>query len=487
MHTKFSHSVQVMFSYLLLNSAYFPGLASAFLGFLFPVFAVFFMLWHENLVVNWHDIKLLHQRHLDLCIIWSAPVMLAIFGNIIGKNAKLLKQKMDSLSYRTTQLNTILDTAASAIITIDKKGNILSFNQAAERIFGFQLSEIVGQNIKCLMPDAIAEQHDAFLQRYFDNPQATNVGKRREVQARRKTGELFPALLRINPMEIDGELFFSGLIDDISETKALQSQLGQAQKLEAIGQLASGVAHEINTPIQYIGDNLSALRDNFADMLAYQRAFYDCVDDTLKMKLDALAEQYDLVFIQADSPKAIEQSLEGIKRVAEIVKAMKTFSHVESNRAPQAMNLHEALSSALAISRNSYKYIADVETDFSADVGVIECFASELNQVFLNLIINAAHAIEEKQAGRGVIRVTTRQLNDGVEILIEDNGVGIPFAMQEQVFNLFFTTKPVGKGTGQGLSLAHTIVVEKHRGKLFFESEPGTGTVFHIQLPLAKQ
>lgn len=465
----------------------FPTLLAAFFGLLFPIAAILFMLWHDNQSFTWDNIAALHRVHFDMLIVWSAPLVLGFFGGFAGKTSWLLKQKMDSLEHRTTQLNTILNTAASAMITIDKTGAILNFNQAAEQIFGYDVSEILGKNVKCLMPNAIAMQHDAYLQRYLDTHKPTIIGKRREVEALRKNGEIFPALLRVNPMNIDGELFFSGVIDDISETKALQAQLGQAQKLEAIGQLASGVAHEINTPIQYIGDNLSALSDNFADIVDYQQAVLELADETLKPQLQALADKYDLSFILEDSPKAIKQAQEGVERVAEIVKAMKTFSHVEQSQNKQAINLHEALKSALTISRNSYKYIAEIETDFSADVGSIECYANELNQVFLNLIINAAHAIEEKRNGLGLIRIVTRKLDGKVEILIQDNGAGIPAEIQEKVFNLFFTTKAIGKGTGQGLSLSHSIVVEKHHGKLFFESSAGVGTTFHIQLPIKLQ
>jgi PAS domain S-box-containing protein len=385
---------------------------------------------------------------------------------------------------RTSQFNAILNTFTSAIITIDKTGIVQSFNKSAEQIFGYNVSEITGKNISCLMPPAIAAQHNGYLQRYLNTKKSNILGNRRELEGQRKNGDIFPALLRISQMEIDGELFFFGVMDDISETKTLQAQLVQAQKLEAIGQLASGVAHEINTPIQYIGDNLSALRDNFADMIEYQQALNNLADDTLKPQLDALSDKYDLAFILEDSPKAIQQAQEGVERVSEIVKAMKIFSHIEQSQTKQAINLHEALNSALTISRNSYKYIAQIETDFSSDVGAIECYANELNQVFLNLIINAAHAIEEKQAGMGLIRIVTRKLDDIVEILIQDNGAGIPSEIQEKVFNLFFSTKVVGKGTGQGLSLSHSIVVEKHRGKLFFESSVGVGTTFHIQLPI---
>lgn len=420
---------------------------------------------------------------LSTPMLWGLALR-PLVNRIANEQVRVAEQSRLNSERRSAHLNSILDSAPSAIITIDKTGIVQSVNHATVQIFGYSISEIVGKNISCLMPSAVAVQHDGYLQRYLDTQKPTIIGKRREVEGQRKNGDIFPALLRVNPMEIDGELFFSGLIDDISETKTLQVQLVQAQKLEAIGQLASGVAHEINTPIQYIGDNLSALHGNFADIIAYQQALHGLAGETLKPQLDALADKYDLAFILEDSPKAIQQAQEGVERVAEIVKAMKTFSHVEQSQNKQAINLHEALNSALTISRNSYKYIAEIETDFAPEVGTIECYANELNQVFLNLIINAAHAIEEKQEGMGRIKIATLKLNDRVEILIQDNGAGIPAEIQEKVFNLFFTTKVVGKGTGQGLSLSHSIVVENHGGKLFFESSPGIGTTFHIQLPI---
>ena len=406
-----------------------------------------------------------------------------LVDQVMREQMEATEQAKRLATLRTFQFNATLDAFTCATITIDKVGIVQSINKGAEQIFGYSSAEIIGKNISCLMPEAVAIQHDGYLRHYAETKKGNVLGARREVEGQRKNGEVFAAMLRVNPMEIDGELFLFGVLDDISATKIMQAQLVQAQKLEAIGQLASGVAHEINTPIQYIGDNLSALYSNIADLIAYQQALQALVDEDLKPQLQALVDQYDLDFILEDSPKAIKQAQEGVERVAEIVKAMKTFSHVEQSKNRQTVNLHETLNSALTISRNSYKYITEVETDFSPEVGFIECYASELNQVFLNLIINAAHAIEETKTGIGKINIATRKLNDQVEILIQDNGAGIPAELKEKVFNLFFTTKEVGKGTGQGLSLAHSIIVEKHGGKLFFESSPGLGTTFHIQLP----
>lgn len=464
----------------------FPAVLSTLFGLSFPVVTAMILLWESGQSITWDNFVALHHVHHDLIIMWTAPLVLGAFGNFVGKTHWLLKEQMDNLERRTSQLNTILDTAASAIITINQKGSILSFNHAAELIFGYSLVEILGKNVSCLMPESISEEHDQYLANYTKTQQNSLFGKRREVEGKRKNGELFPAMLQINPMRINDELFISGVIDDISDTKTLQNQLIQAQKLEAIGQLASGVAHEINTPIQYIGDNLAALAENLQEIINFQQQLEQLLADqpTIQSQINALVDQYDLAFILSDSPKAIEQALDGVQRVAEIIKAMRTFSHIEDSQTKQVLDIHEALNSALTISRNGYKYIAEVETDFAEDVGKIECYASELNQVFLNLIVNAAHAIEEKKTGMGLIKISTRKLDDMIEILIADNGIGIAPEIQEKVFNLFFTTKGVGKGTGQGLSLSHSIIVEKHHGQLFFESTQGIGSTFHIQLPI---
>ena len=473
-----------MITVLLRKHFYFPAIVAACMGLCFPLLAIAQLLGRENLALTWSNLGYIHSQNLTLYLIWTSPLVFGYFGLIISHINRQLKQKIEDLGHQSTELNTILSTVASAIITINKRGIITNFNQAAEQLFGYSHDELIGKNVSHLMPTTIAKAHDGYLQRYLLTGQANIIGNRREVEAVHKDGRVFPAMLRVSPMRIDNEIFFSGVIDDISDTKSLQTQLIQAQKMEAIGQLAAGVAHEINTPIQYIRDNLWALNKSFSEISAYHQALNALLTEEQIQQQAQLAEDHDLDFIMNDSPNAVAQSMEGLERVTEIVNAMKTFSHRDLNQAKQSINLHEALNSALTICRNSYKYIAKVETNFSDEVVNVDCYPTSLNQVLLNLIINSAHAIEECQTDRGLIRISTRKLDDMVDIQIQDNGAGIPQQIQDKVFNLFFTTKPVGKGTGQGLSLAHTIIVDKHQGKLFFESEAGLGTTFHIQLPL---
>ena len=251
--------------------------------------------------------------------------------------------------------------------------------------------------------------------------------------------------------------------------QAAEQELEQARKLESVGRLAAGVAHEINTPVQFVADNLRFLDDAVQTLAAAARG--DVTDPE------------DVDYFRAEAPDAIAQALEGIERVSVIVRAMKVFSHAD-RQGMVAADLNDALRSTLAIARPETRPVAEVQTDFGELPDVV-CNVGRLNQVFLNLVVNAAHAIEAAVAGTGsigTITIRTRALGDQVEISIADSGTGIPSEVQHQIFEPFFTTKEVGKGTGQGLALARTVVVE-HGGQITFDTGPG-GTVFRIRLPV---
>jgi PAS domain S-box-containing protein len=420
--------------------------------------------------------EVLNSTRLMLAVLVLAMV---IFGGIILKISLLLNRQMKRLQLTTSQLHAIFSTVPSGIITVDKLGNIKSFNLAAEQIFCIPSKDIIGTNFNNLVLD----KTDNFLSHFFKEGQSDRAERFREIQAKRMTGELFPAHLRMDTMRVNDELYACCVIDDITEIKTLHNQLSQAQKLEAVGQLASGVAHEINTPNQFIGDNLSALMDNFKNIQGFHNELRQSADETMLPIVSHLEDKYDLTYILDDSPKAIFEARQGVDKVAAIVNAMKMFTHIGDTKMMQKVNLHEMLNNVLIICHNHYKYNALIEKDFSPDINIIDCYPNELSQVFLNLIVNASDAIEEKQEGIGIIKITTRRQAETIEILIQDSGAGIDQDIQEKVFNLFFTTKPIGKGTGQGLSLSHTIIVDKHQGKLFFESKAGLGTTFYIQLP----
>ncbi len=278
------------------------------------------------------------------------------------------------------------------------------------------------------------------------------------------------------------------------QRKLMEVQLRHAQKLESIGQLAAGIAHEINSPMQYIGDNTRFLQDAFGELRRVLAAF-QVLSTRLRAQpgasetlapVEAAVQAADLDYLLEEVPRAIDQSLQGVERVIKIVRAMKEFSHpgVEQKT---VVDLNHAIESTITVARNEWKYVADLEMDFDPQLPLIPCLPGEFNQVILNLIINAAHAIADvigpQPIQKGKITVSTRSRGDWVEIRITDTGTGIPEAIRDRVFDPFFTTKPVGKGSGQGLAIARSVILDKHGGTLTFETEPGRGTSFVIRLP----
>ena len=294
-----------------------------------------------------------------------------------------------------------------------------------------------------------------------------------------------------------------GISRDITRRKAAEREhqqmevlLRHAQKLESIGSLAAGIAHEINTPTQYIGDNTSFLGSTLPAVLScleVQRRFLldlQSGQDRPGQADEALRqiEDLDLGYLADEIPKAIKETLEGIARVTSIVRAMKDFSHPGgAGKAP--VDLNKAIESTLTVSRSVWKPVAELQQDLDPELAPVLCFQGEINQAVLNLVVNAAQAIDEaldsRRTGRlGVIRIATRQVGREVRISVSDTGHGIPEAIRNRIFEPFFTTKPVGKGTGQGLAIVHSVVVDKHGGRVTVETAPGLGTTFHLFLPV---
>ncbi len=278
----------------------------------------------------------------------------------------------------------------------------------------------------------------------------------------------------------------------LEELQAAQAEMLQGQKMEAIGALASGIAHEINTPIQYVGDNVRFIGDASNDILAVLQASGQAVaeyqDESLRPEtmamLAAALDDADVEFLFEELPAAVEQALEGVDRVAAIVRAMKDFAHPGSDElAP--VDINHAIATTVTVSKNEWKYVADLETDLDPAVGMVPALSGPLNQVILNLIVNAAHAIEDKGGeGKGLIRITTARDDVYAVISVSDTGCGIPAEIRDRIFEPFYTTKDVGRGSGQGLAIAHQVIVDRHRGRIDVESEVGVGTTFHLRIPL---
>lgn len=304
-------------------------------------------------------------------------------------------------------------------------------------------------------------------------------------------GTRMPILKSVREVDFDGETMLLETFTDLTKHKQLETDLANARKLESVGQLAAGIAHEINTPTQYVGDSVHFLKDAFACQTRFMAKYRQLIDKlagadhALLRDLASAEDEEDLAYLQSATPESFERCLEGIGRITTIVQAMKTFVH-PGQHDKSAADLNHALESTLTIARNEYKYVADVETELGC-IPLVICDIDDVNQVFLNLIVNAAHAIGDavKAGGaRGRIRVHTRQEGSFACVDITDTGTGIPEAIRGRVFDPFFTTKEIGKGTGQGLAISRSIVVDKHYGSLTFTSEPGKGSTFTVRLPI---
>jgi len=403
------------------------------------------------------------------------------------------QQKLQEASVET---ELFLQSIPSILIGLDGEGRVNRWNLSATEVFHLSREQVQGLpidncGIKWLHPEMSLEvsrwlQSDA-VYRCEDLPYELD-GVRR--------------YLGLNVRPIDGEanrgprFILTGA--DVTERKNLEVQLRQAQKLQAIGELAAGIAHEINTPTQYVGDNTKFLKESWkgiANLLQMghtirQQAETGCVAKEMMQAFDREEANCDLEYVLREVPKAIEQSLDGLQRVAKIVKAMKDFSHPGSQE-KRAVDINKAIESTVAVARHEWKYVATVITELQSDLPLVPCLVGEFNQVILNLIINAAHAIASAAADglreKGTITIRTLRRDPWAEISVADTGTGIPDDLRSRIFEPFFTTKPVGQGTGQGLALAHSVIVQRHQGQIWFETEVGHGTTFFLRLPLQVQ
>ncbi len=389
------------------------------------------------------------------------------------------------------QLSMAVEQSPVSIVITDPQGNITYVNPKFTECTGYRRGEAIGQNPRLLKSGYTSPDEYKKLWQTI-----TRGGEwHGEFRNKKKNGELYWESAAITPIkDAKGSIsHFLAIKEDITEQKAMESQLRQAQKLEAIGQLAAGIAHEINTPTQFASDNLAFLRDSWTSLHEVLDVYRGVIANGIGSgfseqswsTIHKAERREDLDFIASEVPRAIEQALDGVQRVAKIVRAMREFSHPDSAE-KMPVDINKAIETTITVARNEWKYVAEMETRFDTTLALVPCHGGELNQVILNLIVNAAHAIksqiQEGQMGR--ITVATSAKGNFAEIAIRDTGSGIPEAIRSRVFDPFFTTKEVGQGTGQGLALAHTIIVKKHGGKIWFETEAGQGTTFFIHLPL---
>jgi PAS domain S-box-containing protein len=391
------------------------------------------------------------------------------------------------------QLSMAVEQSPVSVEITDLHGNITYVNRTFAESSGYAASEVLGKSSSILKSghSSPADYHHLW----------ETITEGREWRGlfhnRKKNGDLYWESAVIRPIEDhDGTIsHFLALKEDITEKLAMEGQLRQSQKLEAIGQLAAGIAHEINTPIQYIGDNTGFIKESWGHLAGLLTAAQKLRDELTRGIVsqaaidifDDCSRVADVEYLSQDIPRAIDQTLEGVRRVARIVSAMKEFSHPGSQE-KRAVDLNRAIETTVTISHNEWKYVANVQTHLDPNLPLVPCLAGEINQVILNLVVNAAHAIadvlQQGAGSLGTITLSTRRDGDWVEISVADTGTGIPEHVRDRVFEPFFTTKEVGKGTGQGLTLAHAVVVKRHGGSIWLDSEVGKGTTFFVRLPI---
>jgi PAS domain S-box-containing protein len=366
-------------------------------------------------------------------------------------------------------------------------------NEAACRRYGYSVEEFEHLTVSELHPPAEVERLQAIVAQVWacedqDPPQGA-------WQHVTRAGDVLEVEIHSRVLRYKDRAAILAVVQDVTDRKRLELELQSSQRLEAVGHLAAGIAHEINTPIQFVGDNLHFIEGAFADRQTVLTRYVELhravvageVPGSVLEALEQAIAKADMEYLDGEIPKALRQSLEGVERIATIVKAMKAFAH-PGQREKVAADLNQALADTLTVARNELKYVANVKTDFG-ELPPVVCHLADLNQVFLNLLVNAAQAIGTvmKESGAmGQIRVKTRAAGDHVTVSISDTGCGIPEAIRARVFDQFFTTKEVGRGTGQGLALARGIV-EKHGGRIVFEPNLPQGTTFVVSIPIGRR
>ncbi len=405
----------------------------------------------------------------------------AALEQLTEEKLRMLFLAQEDLQRTTGFLENVLATIRSAVIVVGRDGTITSVNRAAVELSGHPREALVGSPIAGILP-------------HLANARGACLDAEHEVSLVTASGQAVPVLFSASPMRGAGDQGSVCVAHDIRDLRRLEVELRQAQKLESVGQLAAGVAHEINTPIQFTGDSVEFLTESCDQVLGVLVTFEDLrraaggVPELAAVvaAVDRAAAEADLEFLAGEIPAAARRAAEGVSRVAKIVRAMKAFAYVGgTEKTPNDLN--EAVRTTLEVSRSEFKYVARERLDLG-ELPPVLCNLGDINQVVLNLIVNAAHAMQDKvgESGElGELRIATRQEGDWAVVEIGDSGTGIPAAVQARIFEPFFTTKEVGRGTGQGLALARNVVVDKHGGTLTFETEEGCGTTFRIRLPIA--
>jgi len=450
---------------------------------------------HSNQV----EMRLVTKENLEIWVLGQIVNLRSIQKEIVGKVLTFTDiTPIKEAEQAMRQLTAAMEQAAEVVIITDIKGIITYVNPAFEVITGFSRQDALGKTPNILKSD---DQNEAFYKELWETIARGEAWSGRFVNLR-KNGRRYTQEANIGPIRNhDGQTTgYVCVARDISDQLVVEAQLRQAQKLESIGELAAGIAHEINTPTQYVTSNLQFLGDSFdsySKMMERSRELVhyilerckDTPDEGLQAQAESTLDLKEIEYLSEDVPNALSESEAGLKRIAEIVQSVKQLAHPgEVSKSYHSLN--KIAQDAATVSTNEWKYIADIEYYLDDTLASIFCLKGEVGQVVLNLIVNSAHAIETKGAGgeeRGTITLKSYQEGSMAVLEVSDTGIGMSPDIMERVFDPFFTTKDVGKGTGQGLAIAHNVVVNMHGGIMLVESKLGIGSTFIVKLPFEEQ
>ena len=414
-------------------------------------------------------------------LVSSLPKIPAEPAETTSSNASAERRNLaDALAHERNVLRTMIDLIPAFIYCKDAESRFTACNKLVANRMGVAPEDLIGKTDFDFFPREMAEKF------YNDEQALLKSGKplidHEELAFDKLSGTNRVILTSKVPLH-DTAGTLTGLVGmgfDITERKAAEERMASSDRLESIGRLAAGVAHEINTPIQYLNDSVSFIREGVGELLAY-------IDKLHAAMPPPQGADEDVEYLREELPPAMTRVADGLQRIAVIVRSMKHFSHADQ-REMSAVDLNASIESTLVIARGEYKDVADLETNYSALPPVI-CHGGQINQVVLNLVVNSAHAIADfvkKHGGRGKITMSTSVDGDNVLIKITDTGGGIPEGIRARIFDPFFTTKEVGRGTGQGLSIVRNTIVKGHGGQLDFDCEMGKGTTFRVRLPIQR-
>ncbi len=435
---------------------------------------------------------LLVSAHFRQEIILSTPATSPLPHEVEG-----LKETLKQVAYQNEMM---LRWVNGAVITVDREGKVTQANEVALATLGWQADEFLG----CHMHETIHHSQDDGSEYPWDFCPifaAIEDGSSHHVDGDvfwKKNGSSFSADYIVCPTRNDKNEITGAVLTfrNITEQRLQESKRIHRMKLMAIGELSAGIAHEINTPVQFIGSNVAFLDESFQDLRSLIGAYRELEELVRKehqpqylellQKIDDIEKTADIDYLQDEVPKAFEQTLHGVKQVTDLVLGLKGFAHSGAEEHKIASDINTIIHNALLVCRNVYKYVAELET-ILGDLPLVKVYPGDIGQVVVNLVINAAHTIEEKRGegqAMGKITVSSFSQENNIIIQITDTGKGIPEGVRDRIFDPFFTTKEVGRGSGQGLAISHTIIHEKHNGEMSFDSVIGQGTTFTVRIPI---